>query len=146
MNPTELVAGVPVRPRPILIVEDDAASTLMIRATLHLAGLVNPVLHSGDGGQAIDVLSALLQVNDARPALVLLDGQLPGRSGLQVLTWIRLQPALTGIPVIFLTGDDSRSSIRDAYAAGATSYLVKPVAFDVLTSLLRGLTVPWMLA
>ncbi len=70
---------------------------------------------------------------------------MPGRSGLEVLRWMRQQPALRDVPAIMLTGMSDVDSIHDAYSSGAASYLVKPVAFGALADVIRGLQRPWAL-
>ena len=132
--------------RPILVVDEDPVAALLIRTCLTAAKLTNPVSVLADGEQAMAVLDRSVGGHCRPPALVLLDGKLPGVSGLDLLTWMRLQPVLREVPVLFLTGDDSRASVRAAYAAGAASYLVKPVAFEALTGVLQGLGLPWTLA
>src|SRR6185503_7472692 len=61
------------------------------------------------------------------PSLVLLDLRIPKIPGLEVLKWIRKQPALKKIPVLVLTSSDAKRDIEDAYRLGANSYFVKPI-------------------
>jgi CheY-like chemotaxis protein len=60
------------------------------------------------------------------PDLVLLDIKLPGASGLDVLRWIRDQPALATLPVVMFSGSDLETDVADAYRLGANLYLSKP--------------------
>ena len=139
-----VVAVPPVAP-PILIVDDDEASRLLIEASLSARRLVNQTVMACDGDEAVRQLQLWLRNESSAPALVMLDWQMPGRSGLEVLRWMREQPALQGVPVIMLTGMSDVNSIQDAYSYGAASYLVKPVAFGALADVIRGLEQPWML-
>ncbi len=135
----------PLEPASILVVDDDDMSRRLIDATLDALQLSNPRLHAVDGDDAVAQLSACARGELPVPALVLLDGQMPGRSGLHVLQWMREQPALQAVPVVMLTGVSDVESIRNAYDAGATSYLVKPVAFEALADVLRNLGTRWVL-
>jgi CheY-like chemotaxis protein len=130
---------------PILIVDDDGASRLLIEASLSALRLANPVVMACDGDAAVRRLQPCLCNEAPVPALVMLDGQMPGRSGLEVLRWMRQQPALRDVPAIMLTGMSDVDSIQHAYSSGAASYLVKPVAFEALADVIRGLQRPWAL-
>lgn len=130
---------------PILIVDDDELSRLLIEASLSALGLANPTAMACDGDGAVRQLQPCLRDEAPVPVLVMLDGQMPGRSGLEVLRWMREQPTLRDVPTIMLTGMSDVDSIQDAYSSGAASYLVKPVAFGALADVIRGLQRPWAL-
>ena len=134
----------------ILVAEDDAQHGLLIQAALAAAKLSNPVRLVTDGHAAIAYLTGDGDyANRERyplPVLVLLDVHMPGTSGLEVLAWLRAQPGSLGqVPTVVLTGSDDEADIDAAFAAGATSYLVKPVGFDALLDVVRGLSLRWML-
>jgi CheY-like chemotaxis protein len=134
--------------RPVLVADDDPIAVQLILASLDRLRLCNPRIVVGDGDEAVAELSHCLVDESARtdpPALVLLDGRMPGRSGLEVMTWMREQPALADVPVVVLTADSDVESIQGAYANGATAYLVKPVGYEALGDVLRGLDLHWML-
>jgi CheY-like chemotaxis protein len=134
----------------ILVAEDDAQHRLLIRAALAAAKLANPVRLVGDGDAAIAYLAGdggyADRYRHPLPVLVLLDVHMPGTSGLEVLAWLRAQPGGLGqIPTVVLTASDDEADIDAAFGAGATSYLVKPVGFDALLDVVRGLGLRWML-
>jgi CheY-like chemotaxis protein len=134
----------------ILVAEDDAQHGLLIRAALAAAKLDNPVNLVSDGQAAIAYLAGDGDyANRERyplPVLVLLDVHMPGASGLEVLAWLRAQPGCLGqIPTVVLTASEDEADIDGAFAAGATSYLVKPVGFDALLDVVRSLGLRWML-
>lgn len=79
------------------------------------------------------------------PALMLLDLQLPRRSGHEVLEWLRAQTEeMRRLPVVVLTSSREPRDINRAYELGANSYLVKPVAFEALLELVRELEHYWL--
>lgn len=134
----------------ILVAEDDAQHRLLIGAALAAAKLDNPVHLVSDGDAAIAYLAGdgdyANRHRHPLPVLVLLDVHMPGASGLEVLAWLRAQPGNLGqIPTVVLTASDDEADIDGAFAAGATSYLVKPVGFDALLDVVRGLGLRWML-
>ncbi|MGQ0520839.1 MAG: response regulator [Actinomycetota bacterium] len=126
---------------PVLVVDDDEMARELVVRYLHKLNLRNPVVPAGDGGAAIEALQAM----DGAPCLVLLDLHMPVRSGLEVLDWIRAQPALSRVPVVMLTASATLDDIDEAYRLGIASYLVKPVGFPGLVDVLRELALPWML-
>lgn len=114
----------------ILLVEDEENDVVFMEMALEKAGLVRAFQVAEDGEEAIHYLSGRGEFADrARfplPALVLLDLKLPLIMGMDVLKWIRDQPALDTMVVIMLTSSQQRSDIQRACALGANSYLVKP--------------------
>ncbi|MCU1623575.1 MAG: response regulator with CheY-like receiver domain and winged-helix DNA-binding domain [Frankiales bacterium] len=136
----------PVVARPIFIVDDDADSRSMIGACLLALGLTNPSVGLASGNEARMALRRCVDVDAATlPVLVVLDRQMPGSSGIDLLRWMRTTPALRDLPVVMLSGDDDAAGVTHAYELGVRSYLVKPVGFDVLASVVRDLGLPWQL-
>lgn len=131
--------------RPILIVDDDPRSRLLSTAGLAELGLSNPMVEAASGEQAMATMRGCIGVPHLVPALVLLDLHMPGRSGRDVLAWMRGTPELEHVPVIVLTSDDDIDSVTSLYKLGVRSYLVKPVGFDAVAAVVRDLGLPWML-
>ena len=77
------------------------------------------------------------------PVLVLLDLQLPGDKGLELLSWLRRQPVLKRLPVIVLTASRDLAQMNRAYELGCNSYLVKPTSFNALVVMMQGLVQYW---
>ena len=77
------------------------------------------------------------------PQLVLLDLKMPRKSGLEVLSWMRNQPALKRVIIVIFTSSKHDQDINNAYELGANSYLVKPVGFDALLDTIKQLTYYW---
>ena len=73
----------------------------------------------------------------------ILDLKLPRRSGLEVLAWIARQPRLKSLLVVVLTSSQENSDLVKAYELGANSYLVKPVYFEDLVSLIELIDTYW---
>ena len=78
------------------------------------------------------------------PALVLLDLKMPRATGFEILKWIRNHPTLNKLPVVVLSGSELQDDIRNAYAEGANSYLVKPLGFDALVGLIKSVSAVWL--
>jgi len=114
----------------ILLVEDEENDVVFMEMALAKAGLAGGLQVAEDGAVAIDYLSGAGEFADRTrfplPALVFLDLKLPHVMGMDVLRWIRAQPALDCMVVIILTSSQQRADIRLACTLRANSYLVKP--------------------
>ena len=131
-----------------LLVEDNSTDALMVRRAFTKASLQGTLEVVDDGDKAVAYLSGQGAFADrARhplPVLLLLDLKLPRRSGLEVLEWLRQQPGLKRLPVVVLTSSEENADINRAYDLGANSYLVKPVDFDGLLEIVKGLGLYWL--
>ena len=78
------------------------------------------------------------------PCLVLLDLNMPGKSGLDVLKWIRTQPRISTLPIVVITSSNQDSDIHRAYLLGANGYLIKPGKPDELLVMVKGIRDYWL--
>jgi CheY-like chemotaxis protein len=146
----EALARVGKRPRPSLLpllVEDEPDQALLMVRAFHKADVFAPLPLMKSGEEAVRYLSGAVPFqNRARfplPTLVLLDVNLPGMSGLEVLEWIKLQPSLRGLRVVMLSSSSDPANVNRAYAAGADAFLTKPASFGALVALVEGLQEHW---
>ena len=127
----------------ILHVEDDPNDTLLLEHACRKAGVVFNLQAVSDGDQAIAYLRGLNAFSDRAkhpmPKLILLDLKMPRVSGFDVLTWLRSEDSLRGLPVVVLTSSNHDADVKRAYDLGAKSYLAKPVGFDALVELVKTL-------
>jgi CheY-like chemotaxis protein len=132
----------------ILLVEDNEDDVFLMRRALKAAGIVNPLHIVEDGQQAIDYLSNAGSYTNAsehpRPAVVFLDLKLPEIMGLDVLAWIRTQHYLDDVIVVVLTSSNEPSDLKQAYARGANSYVVKPPTADQLLEMAKAFKWYWL--
>ena len=127
----------------ILHVEDDPNDTLLLEHACKKAGVIFDLQAVSDGDQAIAYLRGANDFSDRlkhpMPKLILLDLKMPRVSGFDVLTWLRSDELLKGVPVVVLTSSNHDADVKRAYDLGAKSYLVKPVGFDALVELVKTL-------
>jgi len=101
-----------------------------------------------DGEEALDFLlhrgRYLLGLNAPRPDMILLDLNLPKRSGFEILEQIKQHDLLREIPVIVLTTSDRDEDVRRCYRSGANNYLTKPVRFDDCVKLVATIQQYWL--
>ena len=135
--------------QPLVVVEDDDNDVVLLERAFRKSNLLNPLVFLRDGEKARDYLAGRGEYADRAahplPVLMLLDLKLPRMSGLEVLEWMREQPGLRGLPVVILTSSRESRDLERAYALGANSYLVKPVAFEALLELVRAIGLYWLM-
>jgi CheY-like chemotaxis protein len=120
-----------VKPRHLLIVEDNGAHARLVR--MALAEQQCPVTTDwvADGDSAMDYLHRRGKFADrADPDLILLDLRLPTIDGFDVLVEVKNHSKLKDIPVVVLTTSSYEPDMRRAEAAGASAFLVKPILYD----------------
>ena len=119
------------RPQTILVVEDSDDDFYATSRAFKKAGLSNRVERCTNGEQALDFLfqrGEFAHLNgDPHPGIVLLDLNLPGTDGREVLRVLKADPVLRAIPIIVLTTSAAEQDIRRCYDYGANSYVQKPV-------------------
>jgi CheY-like chemotaxis protein len=132
-----------MKPPLILQVEDDPNDVFLFSRAFKKAQ-VNAELRALEDADALMVYLEAAAQSGELPKLLLLDIKLPGRSGFDVLEWIRSHPALKGVPVIMLTSSSQPLDVRRAYDLGANAYLVKPMDVDEIARLLHTIHDFWL--
>ena len=128
------------RPVNIVMIEDDEGHARLIEKNIRRAGIFNDLRHFTDGTSALDYL-----LNDpdgpthGRPALILLDLNLPDMSGINILKKIKGDGPLKRTPVVVLTTTDDKVEIDRCYDLGANVYITKPVNYESFSDAIRQL-------
>jgi len=134
--------------RLILYVEDDKDDVFFMQRAFREAGLAGELIALPSGQQAIDYLAGdgkfAGREKHPLPCLVLLDLNMPGKSGFDVLKWIRAQPAISALPVVVLTSSRDETDIQRAYQHGANAYLLKPALPEKLADVLKTINDFWL--
>ena len=134
----------------VLHIDDDPNDTMLLQAATRKAAVEFMLHNVEDGEAAIDYLSGEGMYADRNrfqlPSLILLDLKMPRATGFEVLRWIRNHPELGNLPVVVLSGSELQEDIRHAYSVGANSYLVKPLGFDALVTLVKSIDAVWLSA
>jgi len=107
----------------ILYVEDEADDVFFMRRAFEKEGFASHFRFVSDGGDAIAYLE---NGEDHLPSLILLDLNLPVRSGFEVLEWIRGQTATKDLPVVVFSSSGHNADRQRAQELGANAYLLKP--------------------
>jgi DNA-binding response OmpR family regulator len=110
----------------VLIADDEPSMRLLVHATIESDDY--KVLEAADGDEAWTLIQKF------KPLLVLLDVQMPGRTGLEILGMIKSDPSLSATRVILLTAKALVADVEAGMTAGADFYLTKPFSpLDLLT-------------
>ena len=113
----------PEEPVRIILVEDNPGDVQLLERTLKNRRIPYEITCYEDGDQAIRAMAGW---DDLRPDLILLDLNLPGREGFDVLSHARQQPPLVGIPIGILTSSEAAKDRHRVALIGAERYIHKP--------------------
>ncbi len=120
-----------MRPIHILLAEDSEGDILLTTEALKEGRIVNILSVVKDGQEAIEFLKKSGKHEKAdRPDLILLDVNMPKKSGHEVLHFIKHDDRFKTIPVIMLTTSSSEKDVNESYLNYANCYIVKPVEID----------------
>jgi two-component system, chemotaxis family, response regulator Rcp1 len=129
----------------ILLVEDSPTDAMIVREILSHASVPNALHVVEDGIQALQFLRREPPyARVPRPDLVLLDLQLPRKTGQEVLTEIKADEELRLIPVIVLSSSHEERDVVNAYRAFANSYITKPVDYGDFAEAVRLIERFWL--
>jgi chemotaxis family two-component system response regulator Rcp1 len=137
--------GTAASPIEVLLVEDSPGDVRLTREVFKNAK-VNINLHvASDGTEAMAFLRHEgVHVHAPRPALILLDLNLPKMDGHEVLARIKEDASLKTIPTVILTTSEAEEDIAKSYRLHANCYLSKPVHFDAFESLVKSINDFWL--
>ena len=136
-------SSLPIR---ILVAEDDADDRLMIQDAFEESRLGNPVDFVEDGMQLMEYLNRQGEyahlADHPYPGFILLDLNMPGVTGRDVLRAVRVESEIK-TPIVVLSTSTQRTDIDDSYALHANAYIVKPYGLDEYDMIAAGLHNFW---
>jgi CheY-like chemotaxis protein len=113
--------------KPILLVEDDVVDASTVKQALQDLRVRNAVVHKTDGEEAMEYLT---EQGNPRPAMILLDLNMPKISGVELLQIIRADAKLQRIPVVVLTVSKYEQDKLDTFDLGVAGYIIKEVDYE----------------
>ena len=134
-----MTAVTPVR---ILLVEDSEDDVILTKKALRRAKVANEMTVVGTGEEALDHLRATGGRDTTD--LVLLDLNLPGMDGHEVLKEIKTHDEFRDLPVVVLTTSAEEKDVTAAYRGYVNAYVTKPLAFDEFTQAIRSIEDFWL--
>ena len=134
-------------PATILLAEDDPDDRMLITRAFGKSKLASDVRTVADGEELMAYLKrtgGYADENESpRPKLILLDLNMPRKSGREALREIKADPKLRSIPVVVLTTSEAEADIVESYDTGANAYVTKPIRFEDLVSAMETLDRFW---
>lgn len=128
----------------ILLVEDNAGDVLLMREAFEELNLTYSITVATDGLQALDIIFKKGSYADARPPdLILLDVNLPGVNGHEILIRAKGDEATRHIPILMLTTSTNPEDIRKSYRNFANAYIPKPIHLDDFIALVSSIDRFW---
>jgi CheY-like chemotaxis protein len=139
---------IPKLNEPLLIVEDSNEDFKMLRRLMKQLEVQNPIFRCKSGDEALDYLylsGEYQSVKDApRPSVILLDLNLPGLDGRDVLERLKQDQVLREIPIVIFTTSSNPQDVALCYQKGANGYLVKPMNSVELQKTVRAFVDFWL--
>ncbi len=128
----------------ILMAEDSPTDQMIAEEAIRSSKLLNRVHTVSNGEKVLEFLRREGEYAKApRPDLILLDLNMPRKSGLEVLAEIKAHPDWKSIPVVILTASKSEQDVMAAYGHHANCYIVKPVDFEQFVKVVRAIENFW---
>ena len=131
------------RPIRILLVEDNPADVRLTREMLRESKVRNDLLVAHTAEDAEDMLGLTGEDAKPRPDLVLLDLNLPVKSGHHLLHEMKDHSTLRRVPVIVLTSSEAEEDVVKSYDEHANAYVTKPVDLDEITTIVQSIDEFW---
>lgn len=129
----------------ILIIEDNPGDVRLIKEALWASSLNATLSIFHDGMEATRFLDEVkLEPSQRLPHLILLDLNLPKKSGFEILKHIKFDDTLKRIPVIVLSSSQNPDDIAKAYDLHANCYLTKPVDFEPFINIVKAVEYYWL--
>ncbi len=132
----------------VLVADDDEDDRSFIRRAWNKVRADTDLRFVEDGEELIEYLTQAGRYSDPesapRPAVVLLDLNMPRMDGREALREIKANPEQRQIPIVVLTTSESDEDIRNSYDLGANSYITKPVTLGALVDVLQVLRKYWI--
>ena len=127
----------------ILLVEDNPGDVRLTREAFRDGRIDNEMIVVGDGEAALTLLRIRVANGQAMPGLILLDLNLPGKDGREVLAEIKGDETLRRIPVIVLSSSAAERDILESYDKHVNAYITKPIDIDEFIAAMRALEGFW---
>ena len=128
--------------KPIMLVEDDEVDAMTLKRALRDLKVVNSLIHRTNGEEALEYL---MDENNVRPCVILLDLNMPKMNGLEFLQIAKADNSLRSIPVIVFTTSKNEWDRFESFDHSAAGYIVKPADYKSFVDAIRTVELYWTL-
>lgn len=127
----------------VLLIDDSASDALLLQLAFEEVAPHVSLQVARDGHEAARAVAALARGEGPLPRLILLDLNLPGISGFDILRQLQSEAATAPVPVLAYSADLPDADLERCAALGVQAHQVKPDGFDALLAFVRDLTQEW---
>ncbi len=131
------------RPFRVLLVEDSPSDVRLLREALKDSHIDVQMTTVDDGVQAMEYLAGMLGGAQPRPDLIILDLNLPRKSGREVLAEVKSDARLTSLPILVMTTSNADEDISFAFSYDADSFITKPTVLPEYIRIVRAIEEFW---
>lgn len=128
--------------QPILLIEDDLVDIMTVKRGFKELGVLNPLVATHNGEEAIQYLS---KPDQGLPCVILLDINMPKMNGHEFLEHLNKHTVFKNIPVIMLTSSKEQQDVDNSFERGISGYILKPVDYKKFLSSIQVLNPYWTL-
>lgn len=133
------------QPIEILLIEDNAGDIELTQEAFQEAKIPNRIHVVRDGDEALEFLYRKGKYEDAvRPDIMLLDLNMPGKNGKEVLAIVKEDEYLKDIPIIIITSSEAEMDVAKSYALHVNAYIVKPVSLQQFLQVVEAVEMFWL--
>ncbi len=129
--------------KPILLVEDDRVDAMTVKRALREINVANRLDVVQDGEEALEFLR---NPDNERPAIILLDLNMPRMNGIELLRVLKADDSLKSIPVIVLTTSKADQDRIESFNLSVAGYMLKPVDYLQFVEVMRIVNLYWTLS
>lgn len=133
----------------IILAEDNPSDAQLTILALKCANITNTVVHLKDGAETLDYIFSTGnyagKTLPEMPRIILLDMKMPKLNGLDVLRKLKKEKSTQHIPVVVFTSSHEDSDVKECYALGVNSYVVKPLDFGQFSKVVEKIGLYWTL-
>lgn len=129
--------------KPILLVEDDVVDMMSVKRALKDLNVTNKLYHVENGEEALEFLR---NPENERPAIILLDINMPKMNGIEFLNVAKNEENIRRIPVIVLTTSRGEMDKMQTFNLGVAGYMIKPVDYQQFVEVMRAISVYWTIS
>ena len=129
--------------KPILLAEDDMVDAMTVKRAFEEIHITNPLIIVENGEEALEYLK---DKNNTKPAIILLDLNMPKMNGIEFLKIAKKDDELKRIPVVVLTTSKEEQDRMESFNLGVSGYMVKPVDFGKFIEVIKTIHLYWSLS
>ncbi len=129
--------------KPILLVEDDRVDVMTVKRALRELDISTPLEVTRNGEEA---LAYLREATNRKPAIILLDLNMPKMNGIEFLKIVKQDSVLRRIPVVVLTTSKEERDRVASFDLSVAGYMIKPVDYAQFVEIMRAIKDYWILS